>query len=48
MKAKEDPPFQHFLYFFHGAMDAPNEEFQAFIICHYTNHRKRKPTKFSF
>jgi hypothetical protein len=25
IKAKETPTFQHFLYVFHGAMDAPNE-----------------------
>ncbi len=26
IKAKETPTFQHFLYIFHGALDAPNEE----------------------
>jgi hypothetical protein len=45
LKAKEDPTFQHFLYVFHGAMDAPNEEFHAFIIDLYTDYRKGGPTK---
>jgi hypothetical protein len=45
IKAKEEPTFQHFLYVFHGAMDAPNEEFRAFIIDLYTDYRKGGPTK---
>jgi hypothetical protein len=45
IKAKETPTFQHFLYVFHGAMDAPNEEFRAFIIDLYTDYRKGGPTK---
>jgi hypothetical protein len=45
LKAKEEPTFQHFLYVFHGAMDAPNEEFRAFIIALYTDYRKGGPTK---
>ncbi len=45
LKAKEEPTFQHFLYVFHGAMDAPNEEFRAFIIDLYTDYRKGGPTK---
>jgi len=39
LKAKEEPTFQHFLYVFHGAMDAPNEEFRAFIIHLYSDYR---------
>jgi hypothetical protein len=45
IKAKEEPTFQHFLYLFHGAMDAPNEEFRAFIIDLYTDYRKGGLTK---
>jgi hypothetical protein len=45
IKAKEEPTFQHFLYVFHGAMDAPNEEFRTFIINLYTDYRKGGPTK---
>jgi hypothetical protein len=45
IKAKETPSFQHFLYVFHGAMDAPNKEFRAFIIGLYTDYRKGGPTK---
>jgi hypothetical protein len=45
LKAKETPTFQHFLHVFHGAMDAPNEEFKAFIITLYTDYRKGGPTK---
>ena len=45
LKAKEEPTFQHFLYVFHGAMDAPNEEFWAFIIDLYTDYLKGGPTK---
>jgi hypothetical protein len=29
---------QHFLYVFHGAMDAPNKEFRAFVINLYTHY----------
>jgi hypothetical protein len=45
LKAKESPTFQHFLHVFHGAMDAPNEEFKAFIINLYTDYHKGGPTK---
>lgn len=45
LKAKENPTFQHFLYVCHGAMDAPNEEFRAFIITLYTDYCKGGPTK---
>jgi hypothetical protein len=45
IKAKESPTFQHFLYVFHGAMDAPNEEFCAFIIDLYSDYRKGGLTK---
>jgi hypothetical protein len=45
LKAKETPTFQHFLHVFHGAMDAPNKEFKAFIITLYTDYRKGGPTK---
>jgi hypothetical protein len=45
LKAEEEPTFQHFLYVFHGAMDAPNEEFRAFIIHLYSDYRKGGPTK---
>jgi hypothetical protein len=44
LKAKEAPSFQHFLYVFHGVMDAPNEEFRNFIINLYTEYRKGGPT----
>lgn len=40
LKAKEEPTFQHFLIVFHGAMDALNQEFKAFIISLYTDYRK--------
>ncbi len=45
IKAKETPTFQHFLYVFHGAMDAPNKEYRAFIIGLYVDYRKGGPTK---
>jgi hypothetical protein len=45
LKAKENPSFQHFLYVFHGAMDAPNEEFRAFVMTLYTDYRKGGPTQ---
>jgi hypothetical protein len=40
LKAKENPSFQHFLYVFHGIMDAPNEEFHNFVMNLYTDYRK--------
>jgi len=43
-KANETPSFQHFLYVFHGAMDAPNEEFRTFVINLYADYRKGSPT----
>jgi hypothetical protein len=45
IKAKEAPNFQHFLYVFHGAMDAPNEEFRAFVINLYADYRKGGATR---
>jgi hypothetical protein len=45
MKANETPSFQHFLSVFHGCMDAPNEEFCAFVISLYTDYRNGGPTK---
>lgn len=45
LKAKEEPSFQHFLNIFHGAMEAPNEEFRAFIIHLYSDYRKGGPTR---
>jgi hypothetical protein len=44
LKAKENPSFQHFLYVFHGVMDAPNEEFRNFVINLYSDYRKGAPT----
>jgi hypothetical protein len=44
LKAKENPSFQHFLYVFHGVMDAPNEEFCNFVMNFYTDYRKGGPT----
>lgn len=44
LKAKENPSFQHFLYFFHGVMDMPNEEFHNFVMNLYTDYRKGGPT----
>jgi len=44
-KANENPSFQHFLYIFHGAMDAPNEEFRNFVINLYADYRKGGPMR---
>lgn len=45
LKAKEAPTFQHFLHVFHSALDAPNEEFRAFVNALYTDYRRNGPTK---
>ncbi len=45
LKAKEVPSFQHFLYVFHGAMDASNDEFRIFVTNLYTDYRKGGPTQ---
>jgi hypothetical protein len=37
IKAKETPSLHHYLHVLHGCMEAPNEEFRAFIF------RKKKP-----
>jgi len=45
IKAKEPPTFQHFLLVFHSAMEAPNEEFRAYVISLYSDYRNNGPTK---
>jgi hypothetical protein len=44
LKANESPTYQHFLDVFHSAMEAPNDEFKAFVITLYTDYRKDDPT----
>ncbi len=44
LKANESPTYQHFLDVFHSAMEAPNDEFKAFVITLYTDYRKDGPT----
>jgi hypothetical protein len=45
LKAKEVPSFKHFLYVFHGAMDASKDEFHIFVTNLYTDYRKGGPTQ---
>ncbi len=44
IKAKEMPSIHHCLYVLHGCMDAPNEEFHAFIFRKEAKFCKHGPT----
>jgi hypothetical protein len=45
IKANETPSIHHFLYVLHGCLDAPNEEFRAFIYNKETDFRNNGPTR---
>jgi len=45
IKAKENPSVHHFLYIFHGCLDAPNEEFRHFIFQKEACFRRGGPTR---
>jgi hypothetical protein len=44
IKAKETPSLHHYLYVLHGCMEAPNEEFHAFIFRKEAKFWKHGPT----
>jgi hypothetical protein len=44
LKANETPTYQHYYDVFHSAMEAPNDEFRAFVIALYSDYRKDGPT----
>jgi hypothetical protein len=45
LKTNQTPNFQNFLTVFHGCIDAPNEEFRAFIINLHSDYHARDPTQ---
>jgi hypothetical protein len=45
IKSNETPSLHHFLYILHGCLDAPNEEFRAFIYQKESDFRNNGPTR---
>jgi len=44
LKANQTPTYQQFTDIFHSAMEAPNNEFKAYVIALYTDYRNDGPT----